>query len=427
MTIKRYQAETTDSVMFLLNREHLMENLIQIEMVFDYSLDRKRLLKAFELILIKYPIAACRFVEDMNKPYFETLQELPEILSTGSMDEYIAFINEPVSPETGPMLHAFLHDGQEGDRLAIKVSHVLCDVGGLKELTASIAEIYRTLEIDADFIPPEVKGSRSFKILFSHLPFGAYPKIFLNSIKEMRYLNIPSRTHTLPLKNVPMRPFEFIKRHISSERASRIQSYGKGLGVTLNDVFLAAFLRALMRFPVKDSGYAIRTGFTVDQRMWALKVPSDNISNLSTWEFIRLDKSSMNSLEETVSAIGKLTTKRKNNYFGLNQVLWLLFFSMIPYSWTKLIWSKLVRSGIRTENSCNPISNYGSIPEKEIVFDKAPVHAWILTPIMMPPGLWTALSSYRGEITVSAGTPIIASEKTKIEMLLDMLIEEIPK
>jgi NRPS condensation-like uncharacterized protein len=238
---------------------------------------------------------------------------------------------------------------------------------------------------------------------------------------------VPQFTHTLPLKEVPLRPFEFIKKHIPAERVSGILSYGKKLDATLNDVFLAAFQKALSRFQIQRPGCSIRTAFTVDHRIWTLKGPAQNICSLSGFEFIRIDTSLNSNLEETVAVINRITRKRKNNFFGLNQAFGVMLFSSIPYTWTKLIWSKLVPYGIRIGNTPNQVSNYSSIDEEKLIFDRAPVKAWILTPIAMTPGFSPAFSSYRGEITVSAGVPIIEAEKAKIELLLDMFIEELPK
>ncbi len=412
--------------MFILNSEHIFENLIQIEMKFDCNLDRQRLRRSLELILVKYPIAGCRFVEDKKKPYFETLPEVQEILRTGSAEEYHAFINEPVYPETGPLIHAFLDEAPDGDRFAIKASHVFCDVGGLKELTAAVAGIYRRLESDRSYVPAEVDGSRGFDQVFRQLPLLAYPKIFLNCLIEMKNLIVPRFTHTLPLKEVPLRPFEFIRKNIPAERVSGILSYGKKHDATLNDVFLAAFNKALLRFQILKPGCSVRTAFTVDHRIWSLKGSAENICSLSGFELIKIDTPFNGNLEETVAVINGIIRKRKSNFFGLNQALGVMLFSSIPYAWTKLIWSKLVPYGIRSGNTPSQISNYSSIDEEKLTFDRAPVKAWILTPIAMTPGFSPAFSSYRGEITVSAGVPMIPAEKAKIGLFLDLFIEELP-
>jgi NRPS condensation-like uncharacterized protein len=159
---RHFRTEFADRMMLSWRDFGLGEMIIQFEMLFEDRLDEDRLRRALELVLVRHPILGCRMVVRPWHPRWERIEGRPEILTVAGGAGYDGFRREVPDPFRTPQMHACLFRSPEGDRLNLRLSHLVCDAGGTKEVSADLGEIYRRLDADPGFVPePRVGGSRA--------------------------------------------------------------------------------------------------------------------------------------------------------------------------------------------------------------------------------------------------------------------------
>ena len=116
--------------------------VIQLELGFDYKLDEKRLGRAVLLITDKVPLLGCRFVPERFRPYFKRLEIERFKLFHLTLDkaEFESFRNERMDFFNGPQIETCLFRSYSKDHFLIKISHLVCDAAGVKEIAGKLSE-----------------------------------------------------------------------------------------------------------------------------------------------------------------------------------------------------------------------------------------------------------------------------------------------
>ena len=178
----------------------LWDLMIQLELEFAGKLDVERLAKALELTLEAEPVLGCRFVEHWRRPYWERCaQSAREVFALArSEEEYEAFKIASLDAGTGPQLKACLWPSSAGSRLLLKVGHEVADAGGVKDVASTVSRLYARLADNPEYRPePDLKGSRGLWQVMRHVPRRAYPRIYLNFLRETWSSQVPRATHGL--------------------------------------------------------------------------------------------------------------------------------------------------------------------------------------------------------------------------------------
>ena len=177
--------------------------IIQLEMGFDYRLDEKRLERAVSLVTEKVPILGCRFVPKTFRPYFERIDIEQYKLFHLTLDqaEFEEFRNERMDFFNNPQIATCLYRAESKDRFLIKVSHLVCDAAGVKEIVNELSIIFNRLKEDPEFKPePDLEDHRGFWQIFRQVPWYVIPKIIYNYMCEICGAKFPSRSHVVPLQ-----------------------------------------------------------------------------------------------------------------------------------------------------------------------------------------------------------------------------------
>ena len=188
----RIRAVTTDRVVAIL--ANFGEMVLQVEMVFAHDLDADRLARALELLYDAEPVLGCRFVEHAVKPYWERLHGRLNTHLTVAVNEteYAAFKQERLDMLNGPQVRACIWKAQGANRLLVQISHHAADAGGCKHTCAVFSRLYRQLGREPGFVPlPNVAGSRSSRQVLRRLPLRAFPRIYMNYLRETRSNVVP--------------------------------------------------------------------------------------------------------------------------------------------------------------------------------------------------------------------------------------------
>ena len=406
--------------------------VIQLEMEFAGRLDDGRLAKAVDLTLDAEPVLGCRFVDNARKPYFERLDshERSAFLLVNSGGKYESFKSSPIDRKNGPQIRVCLWQSSDGDRLLLKVAHQVSDAGGVKDIAAVLSGIYRQLSNDPAYRPsPNVRGSRSFRQVLRHVPWHAYPRIYLNSLQSGMRVSIPHTVHTLSVPDGATKPLTYVTRLIPALRVTALSEYGHSHNATLNDIFAAASLRALAGMGNRRERSHISLTTTIDMRRYLPSERAEAIANLSTalmrWPDLGTEPGQ--DFQTTLEKVAGITRYGKQHWIGLD----LLFatstplFKTMPHRLGMKQFKGLVKSGLKRQQSEHGFTNTGPIDQERVTFGTQPSTARILPTSAYPPMPFAwSLSGYNGTLTLAAGA--YPTQKETIEKFFDAIIKELP-
>jgi NRPS condensation-like uncharacterized protein len=400
-----------------------------LEMSFVHQLDAERLARALDLTLDAQPILGCRFFIDGRQMNWERLskEERHSFYLFGNEPEFEQFRTAQIDSRTGPQVKVGLYQSSAGDQLIIKHSHQVGDGRGHFDSARELATIYNRLKHDPAYQPePNINGSRSGKQVIRQISWIAFPVIMVNFIKFIWSTSHPKATHTLSLPECQQHtPWMYKIRHIPPVRTARILECGKKRLVTMNDIMITAYLRALAKAGSWDGRSALRIQMLVDLRKWYLpEKRTGGICNLSAFEHVNLGTDLGNDFEATLARVSAITRSRKNSYIGLNEACLAPLVTLLPYQRLVRLVAQTRRKKVMQKRFPEMLTNWGSIPPESVTLDQPPIAAWVLPHVLFPPPLCVCLSSYAGSFTLSAG--VFRESSAMVDELLDQMVKELP-
>ena len=402
--------------------------MLQMELCFEHRLDEQRLARALELLLDAQPILGCRLVTEKKKVYWKRLgRPWPDIFFfAANPAEFDSFRNRPIDSRRGPQISACLLRAADGDRLLVKVTHQVCDAGGLSDIVAQLSHIYTHLAKNPSYEPrPNIHGARHFGQIMRHLPWYIYPVLFFLFLRTTLSYQIPKISHALQVPVGPPAPFTFVIRHLPPGLFTRLAAYGRLHQATVNDLMITAFYRALLKKEAWDGKAALRIQTTVDLRRWY--IPSgkaEGICNLSTYEHINLGRDPGDNFGATLSRVSAITRRKKSGWIGLSELCTVPLAGLAPYAFMVQAGEKLLQERISSRNYPSGLTNLGMIQPESVLFDGHPAMGWILPPVVYPPVLYIGFSGYGNNLTLSAGVPSAAGQS--LEEFIEQMLEELP-
>ncbi len=404
--------------------------VIQLEMGFEYKLDEKRLERAVSLIMDRIPFLGCRFVPKRFRPYFERIEIERFTLFHLTLDqaEFEAFKNERMDFFNGPQIKTYLHRSSSKDRFLIKVSHIVSDAAGVKEIAGELSKIYNHLKYDPDFKPePILEDYRGFWQIFRQVPWHAILRIIYNYMCEIYGSKFPGRSHVVPIQKVSGDKIKLFTKHIDETQFASLNAYAKEMHVTINDVLVTAIIRALSKTGNVKPGKALRLGMAVDLRRYLPGKKARSIANFSSLELFNYGENIEIDFESTLIRVAQKTNKRKSSWLGLSTfvstypMLWCL-----PFCVLKVAGSKGWEIKSSSPNSFDWLTNMGVIQEEKVDFDGKPSTAWLLVPGCILPMLFFGCSSYNGTLTLSWSIGPDEMNEQVTQSFFDLVVSELP-
>lgn len=410
----------------------LCELMIQLEMEFDEELDAERLAKSVDLILDAEPVLGCRYVDSSYRPFFERLDtnKRSAFFPVNGESEYEAFKSRPIDHKNGPQINVCLWRSSGGDRLLLKVSHLASDARGVKDIAAILSGIYNHLSDDRNYWPsPNIKASRSIRQLMKHVPLRAYPHIYLNSLRSALRTYSPGTAHTLSIPDGPRQPLVYVNLFVPSNRVSALAQYGRSRDATLNDIILAASLRALADTEHRDGSSYLGLSTTIDLRRYAPSGNADAAANLSAalvrWPDIGTEPGQ--TFADTLERVAGITRYGKEHWIGLEILIdpFSLLSMVMAHKWQRKQYNRFAKLGLKKHGVTHSFTNLGPIDTESVTFGIQPSIARVLPPPSYPllPFLFS-LSGYNGTLTLSAGA--YPTQKEAIEKFFDAILKELP-
>ncbi len=327
----------------------------------------------------------------------------------------------------GPQIRTYLYRSSSRDCLLVKVSHLVCDAAGVKEIVGELSKIYNRLKDDPDFRPePIPEDYRGFWQILRQIPWYAIPKIIYNYMCEIYGSKFPGQSHVLPMQKVTSDKIQLVTKHIDKKQFACLDAYAKGKHATINDVLITAIIRALSKTGNLTSDKALRFGMAVDLRRYLPGKQAGSIANFSSLELFNYGNSVEQDFGSTLIRVTEKIGYRKSSWLGLSTfistypMLWSL-----PFSILKVAGSKGWEIKSSSPNSFDWLTNMGVIQKEEVDFGGEPVSAWLLVPGCVLPMLFFGCSGYNGALTFSWSIGSDGMNKGVAHSFFDLVISEL--
>lgn len=403
--------------------------IIQLEMRFDYLLAEKRLERAVALLTRRIPMLGCRFVPKKLRPYFQRLdtERLRLFHLTTDKAGFNAFKNQRMDFFTGPQIETCLYRSGSGDRFLIKVSHLVCDAAGVKQIAEELSTIYNRLKDTPGLSPqPILMGNRGFRRISRRIPWYAVPLIVYNYLVEIYQAKVPAKSHVVPVQKGSDSRIQLQTTHVGKKKFTALATHAKKAGATINDLLTTAIIRALSKTGDFSPDTALRLGMAVDLRRYMAGGPTGSIANFSSLERFNYGSFMEPEFEATLARVTETTRRRKSSWLGLST-----FTSTYPLLWglpffiLRIAGHKGWETWRNSPNTFDWLTNMGEIQKQTVDFDGQPSAAWLLVPGCTLPMLFFGCSSYDGTLTLSWSTSADETNQEVAQAFFGLVMSEL--
>ena len=413
-----YTAEVFDQVQMLFDitgfNDHQLHCVLKFESRLDAAVLKKAVISSIEAI----PILGTRYV-DGGRPHWASIE--PDTFGeafviTRTEMAFEELVVSCVDESRGPQIKVCLLDSSPF-AVALTMNHMVCDAAGFKEYLYFLCKIYSGVKADPAYRPTTIDGDRSIRGVLKRIGMGVKLRSLLSQSKE----NNRSGDHRFPLsEGGEARPF-ILTRKIGRERTTVLRDYCRARGATLNDAVLTAYYRCLFRRLALSPGAELRIPVMVDMRRYFREAEGLNaLTNLSSTVITRLEYRSEEDFEVTLSRVKSVMDEKKGSNIGLNAYIKL----NLAY---RLLGNKRANHELRSslKNPLICMTNVGILDSAGISFgDLRPCDAFLCGSIKYKPHFQLAISSYEGELTLSANLYGSTSDRDRIFAFFDEIEEE---
>lgn len=401
---------------------HLWNKNGQIQMVLSFAerLDFECLKKAVRLTMDAEPILGCEFVISDNKPIWRRYKDLDQIawcklIETEEPDDMLHnILCKPFEVEKY-QLEVYLLRSAKKDLLCMKINHSCSDGGGAKDYLHLLKETYTQLTKDENFYSNINHNlNRSTRQIFNNLGVINPAALINPHLAELK------PTWAFPYRKSDVENFNYLILHLTSSETNQLVLYAKEKKVTLNDLILSAYYRAL--FTIIDPAFdqPMEICITMDLRSY-LEGGRAAICNLSGVLNHRIFRKKENS-EATLSRVADGMKEMKKDNPGLHSAALMEMLSGMDFKTAtasiKNAWDESVHSGKSTIN----LSNFGIISSELLRFGEiAAEDAYMVTPVFKAPSFMLGASTYQSKLTFTVGfcEPEVREEDVK-QLLSDL-------
>jgi NRPS condensation-like uncharacterized protein len=303
--------------------------------------------------------------------------------------------------------------------MCIIMNHMVCDGAGFKEYLYLLSEIYTRIQNNTYSDFRYINGSRSLKQIYKKF----------NLIDRLKIHRLPSELTEdqnktcFPLNGEPTGKHPFILTYkLSENRFNMLKKYGQDRSVTINDIVLAAYIRALYKILNIKKSESLTIPCFIDLRRYLPDKKAQGICNLTSIVTCNMGYDIGDNFDETVRKVNAEMNKKKDYYPGLNRLPTLcLLFKTLPFYRIK----DIIKS-----NYVNPLigmTNIGIIDPERLIFGKTPIEDALITgSIKYPPYFQLALTTFNNSITFSVNLYGSKDDAGLIQKFFILLDDELP-
>ena len=395
---ERIPAEMFDKMQYILRNYY--DGTMHSVFYYDTTLDEEILKKALAYVVANFKIYHSTFRKSLIRSYWEVNENYTE-------DNYFTFIEtddletaerEFITQQTDEkdvcQIHVALIRCKGKDTLCYLINHMVSDGGDLRYIYLTIATLYNEYLEKGVFETKLKDGTRSNLQVYDAMS------------EEDKKAAMNLKSNVSSVKNVAKFPYTkslktdknmIIKEYLPSEEFLAIKAKGKEKNASINDVFTAAYVRAIYSMCGLKESDEVNMSCMVDLRRYIPGGQTVGITNMTGY----MPCSTANigkTMEDTLKVVCESNNKQKNDKFmGLYSIPLLnLAFDVFPDG----LASFCIKLGYK-----NPIfgmSNIGIIKPDLLKMGNATlVDGWSTGAVKYKPYVQFALTTFDTSVTMT--------------------------
>ncbi|WP_054773240.1 condensation domain-containing protein [Methylogaea oryzae] len=332
-----------------------------LRLLFDYpqQLDAERLSLAMRRMLDAEPILGCRFEVENGKSRWRRRDDLDAIAHCrviSSVDpeaDTHALLVERFDPQTSPNVNAVVIRRQNGteDRLLLRISHVAADGTAALDFAMALTDMYNQLGKNPDYRLPPNEASRDSFLWLRNFRARDRWRLLWEDLKDLpkalgpkRGLASDAATYLSDAEN--LRP-DYLTLRLDERRVAKIDRYAYDKGVTLNDICLAAFLRAFDEYCPEPLGAPLEVVMPTNLRRYAPLQRRPAIRNQAGSTHIRIGKDVGATFEDTLAKVCRETLRHKQRLLGTEGQMLTRWLAGVAYPRKKNLLQRQILRGLK--------------------------------------------------------------------------------
>jgi len=420
---KRFKAAGMDQMEYAARAG--ADQQIRCVVSLDGRIDENRLEKAIRLTMDAEPVLGCRFVERPFHSRYERRDDLDSITLCSTVEvenpdrELAEFLTAPIDPCRGPLVQARVFRS-ETDTVCIKIEHVAADTGGFKEYVYLLCSTYRRLIADPDYVPERnLKGERSIWQVIKKFRF-------IEILRALRNGTMPGLVWGFPWTALDHSDRDFAIRRFPAGRFRALKEYGAGRQATVNDIILTAYFRTLFEMNDPEPGVPLPLDVPIDLRRYLHGGRAGAICNCSGQLYPVITREPDEDFYATLSRVSNVMNGFKENMPGVGSAIYVRMLLLFGFRIMKAGNDYLTRKWDAAGKGFLYLSNLGVLSKEELDFgDVGLSDAYLVSPIMYPPGALLGVSSFKDTMAFTLGYSGAEANRPVAERFLDLMEREL--
>ncbi len=411
------KAEMWDKMQYLFRNYY--DRMVHAVLHFDDKLDIEVLKNVIVAMVEKAPVLHCRFCENPVHPYWKKAEyTIDDILTVvDEPDDYLDVIEKHICqsiPATNNVQLKILivnHDGKSS--FAMIVNHMCFDGGDFKYFLKKLCRNYNEF-LEGNKSTQLKTGSRSHEQVYTMLDEDEYKhaKGLYKNISQIK------DKHTFPL--TPSEPNDYTminRRKIDRDTFITMKKIGKAMDVTVNDLMLAVYIRALYDISDMKDDESITIPCMVDLRRHIKNVEEGGLANHTGFMQCSVKNKGETINDTLIEVLRSVKISKRDKYMGLYSLpLLKLAYTILPFAISEFA----IKIGYN--NPLIGMSNIGLLPVNELTFGTAkPVDGFMTGAVKYKPFMQLALTTLNDEVTMSIAIRGNEKDKEIVEKFFDLI------
>ncbi|MDE6758767.1 MAG: hypothetical protein K2O95_04645 [Clostridia bacterium] len=420
--MQKLKAEIWDKVQFIFRNYY--DRMIHCASYYEGKVDLSALRKSLYRIVEAYPILRSSFNSSpinpswtVNEQFCE--EEMADAVYCDDLQKSVHLsLGGEISYKAKFQFKMTVHYCGNNSAISLLVNHMCMDGADFKYLIGKIVEGYNIIVRGEDIKSLSLKsGERGVNQLYKDMSDedaktarGLMKNVSRTGVKNKFAFTDDEECATC-----------FNLRKLDKDFIDALKSKGKQLGATLNDVFVAAYARAISEYLEESDDKRIAVTCMKNLRDHIDSGESENLTNLTGFMPCVLDGVEGEFEQTLASVVEKTKSAKEDEFCGLYGLpLMALAFKVFPFSIAEFA----IKIGY--ENPLIGMSNIGIISEEAITADGLKcVDAFMTGATKFKPYIQLTTTTFKGETTMCIAEKCSEEDSRRINALLDSVIEEL--
>jgi NRPS condensation-like uncharacterized protein len=383
------------------------DHCMRVEMRFDGTLEDARLEAAVDKVAELVPVLKSRFTVGKFRSYWHVLEDFDAksiISRTTDTAEAKAFLTSKIDEKKGPQIRLLILSSQGRDTLCLLINHMCFDGSSLKDFLRLLASLYSYRDVSYF-----KNGGRGFSQLYENFTLREKFKLAFKvnyGKKNAARLGFPyERPQENAADGQKPRFKEILKSFYDENLFVSLHKKAREAGATLNDVFLAAYGRAMLDI-CGGSDLPLELDCVFDLRKYIKGGKTAGLTNMVSKVALPFAAVEGEPFAATVARVHNIMDGYKKDYPGMGGL------SLLRLGFAVLRSPSLRKRAVKKIfiNPMVALSNIGTATEDMVAYEGLFCEDFFMTgAVKYPPYTLLSLFTFRNRLYVT--TTVVGTEE----------------